>query len=324
MTAISLARTYLRFFRVDSASALMTYVLLGFLLAGGAFLSLATLQWLLFGLICHMWGFADNNIQDVDADAEDENKRSFPLGREISLGRAKEARLILFVLMFANFLLLARTLGALLLFTVSVGAGLLYNRYCKRTVFAPALFAVSSGSLALVSYYATRINFAIPILLLTGIAVLESLFQNGVSTSLKDVDADKSNLMRMLGVRVGDGFLRVPRRAKLLAYAVKLGVMVPAAFLLASAGYLSVIIAIPLAVISVIFVIPIVADREWSQRARMMLMAACSQLAVFYAVLAIFAFQLEPTSVVFIAVFPIAWYATVKKAVWGSVLELRA
>lgn len=321
---MNLARAYLRFFRIESASAVMTFMLLGFLLAGGAFLGVAALQWLLFGLICHMCGFVDNNIQDLSADARDEDKRYFPLGREIPLPRAKQARLILFVIMFSSFFLFSRTVVALIVFALAVGAGLLYNRLCKRTVLAPALYAASSGSLALVSYSATTPGFAIPIVLLTAIAVLESLFQNGVSTSLKDVDTDKHNLMTRLGVRVEDNFLRVSRAAKVLGYALKLAVMVPVSFLLASSGFLSPIFATPLAILSVLFVIPIVADRNWSQRARMMLIAACSQLGVFYAVLAIFAIQLEPIAVVFMVIFPIAWYVAVKKAVWGTVLGLKA
>src|SRR5713101_5057897 len=212
---------YLRFFRIDSASAPMTYLVLGYLLGGGSLLSGRTVFWLIFGLGFQMAGFGDNNIQDIKHDLADPNKSSFPLGRSIPLGEARRLVIGLHILGLVFTLLISGSLAAASIFGVSYASGIAYNRTSKARTFAPILFGLTFAPLALFSYFNTAGRVGPLILLVVALCFFECVFQNAVATSLKDVEADNLNIMKKLGARLDSGRLIVPSSVMVVAYSIK-------------------------------------------------------------------------------------------------------
>ena len=315
---------YLRFFRIDSASAPMTYLVLGYLLGGGGLLSGGTVLWLLFGLVFQMAGFGDNNVQDIKHDLADPNKSSFPLGRSIPLGEARRLVIGLHVLGLAFALLISGSLTAASIFGVSYGSGIAYNRTSKARTFAPFLFGLTFAPLALFSYFTTAGRVGPVILLVTALCFFECLFQNAVATSLKDVEADSVNVMKRLGAKLESGRLIVPRSARAVTYSIKgfeVGLLVGLATF--SQPWM-VIIGTAFLLVSLAGASRTIRARAWEERRRLMLQAAVSEIGLFYAVVGFLLIRLGPIPSFFVAIFPLIWYVAVKRAVWGSVSRVMA
>ncbi|MDA4124376.1 MAG: UbiA family prenyltransferase [Thaumarchaeota archaeon] len=315
---------YLRFFRLESASTPMTYLVLGYLIGGGSLLSAGTAVWLLFGLIFHMAGFGDNNLQDLSQDLADPNKEVFPLGRSMPVAQARRAVLGLHMIGLAFALLISGSVTGASIFAVCYASGIIYNRSSKSWASAPIFFALTFAPLAAFSYYSVAGHFGPLIVLVSGLAFFECLFQNAVATSLKDLHADRMNFMKTIGAREESGLLFVPRKAWAVTLAIKgcqtgtfvgLATLVPAWTLL---------VGVPFLVISLFGSARTIAPRPSEQRSRLMLHAAISELGSFYAVLGFLLVVLGTVSVLFLAVFPLAWYILVKKALWGSVGAMMA
>ncbi|HEV2226733.1 MAG TPA: UbiA family prenyltransferase [Nitrososphaerales archaeon] len=310
---------YLRFFRIDSASAPMTYLVLGYLLGGGGLLSGWTVLWLLFGLVFQMAGFGDNNVQDIKHDLADPNKSSFPLGRSIPLDDARRLVIGLHLLGLAFALLLSGSLTAASIFGVSYASGIAYNRTSKARTFAPFLFGLTFAPLALFSYFATAGQVGPMILLVAALCFLECLFQNSVATSLKDVDADSVNFMKRLGARLESGRLIVPRIVKPVTYAIKGFEVVLLVGLATFSLPLMVIFGTAFLLFSLAGAAWTIRSRPWEERRRLMLQAAVSEIGLFYAVVGFLLIELGPISSFFVAAFPLIWYVAVKRVVWGPV-----
>ncbi|MDA4127707.1 MAG: UbiA family prenyltransferase [Thaumarchaeota archaeon] len=315
---------YLRFFRIDSASAPMTYLVLGYLLGGGSLLSGGTVLWLLFGLVFQMAGFGDNNVQDVKHDLADPNKSSFPLGRSIPLGEARRIVIGLHMLGLAFALLISGSLAAASIFGVSYASGIAYNRTGKARTFAPILFGLTFAPLAIFSYFSTAGRVGPVILLVVALCFLECLFQNTVATSLKDVAADSMNVMKKLGARLESGRLIVPRSVGVVAYSIKGFEVALLLGLTTFSQSWTLIFGAAFLLVSLVGASLTIKSRAWEERTRLMFQAAVSEIGLFYAVVAFLLIGLGPVSSFCVAAFPLVWYVAVKRVLWGSVSRVMA
>jgi len=315
---------YLKFFRIDSASAPMTYLVLGYLLGGGRLLSGGTLLWLLFGLVFQMAGFGDNNVQDIKHDLADPNKSSFPLGRSIPLGDARRLVIGLHILGLAFALLISGSLAAASIFGVSYASGIAYNRTSKARTFAPLLFGLTFAPLALFSHFTTAGQVGPMILLVAALCFFECLFQNAVATSLKDVEADSMNVMKRLGARLESGRLIVPRSVGVVTYSIKGFEVALLVGLATFSQQWMVILGVTFLVVSLVGASQTIRPRAWEERKRLMFQAAVSEIGLFYAVVGFLLIELGPISSFFVAAFPLLWYVAVKRVVWGSVSRVMA
>jgi len=315
---------YLRFFRIDSASAPMTYLVLGYLLGGGSLLSGGTVLLLIFGLGFQMAGFGDNNIQDIKHDLADPNKSSFPLGRSIKLGEARRLVIGLHILGLAFALLISGSLAAASIFGVSYSSGIAYNRTSKARTFAPILFGLTFAPLALFSYFSTVGRVGPLILLVVALCFFECLFQNAIATSLKDVEADNLNIMKKLGARLESGRLIVPSSVRVVAYSIK-GFEIALFVALATFSQpWMVIFGAAFLLFSLVGAAKTIKSRAWEERTRLMFQATVSEIGLFFAVLGLLLGGLGLLSSFFVAAFPLVWYAALKRVMWGSVIRVMA
>ncbi len=315
---------YLRFFRIDSASTPMTYLVFGYLLGGGSLLSGGTVVWLLFGLVFQMAGFGDNNVQDIKHDLADPNKSSFPLGRTIPLREARRLVIGLHILGLAFAVLISGSLAAGSIFGVSYASGIAYNRTSKARPFAPILFGLTFAPLAFFSYFATSGRAGPWILLVVALCFFECLFQNAVATSLKDLEADRVNVMKKLGARLESGRLIVPGSVGVVTYSIK-GFEV--ALLVGLATFSQpwmVIFGAAFLLVSLAGASQTIRSRAWEERRRLMFQAAVSEIGLFYAVVGFLLIELGPFSSFWVAAFPLVWYVAVKRVLWGSVSRVMA
>ena len=178
-----LARTivdYLRLSRAHAAALPMSFVLLGYLLAGGPLLSLGTVKWLAFGLLFTCAGFVDNNIRDYTSDYP-RQQQGFLSTWQMSQD-SRDARAFLLVLQAVRHrhrLLFFRLFLGFGIFVAMFVSGLLYNRKNKTSSYAgPILiYFLTFGPLALLTWfqrYRKTVNFTI--LAVTALAFIESLW----------------------------------------------------------------------------------------------------------------------------------------------------
>lgn len=314
---------YLRFVRLDSASASIAYSLLGFTLAGGALLSWKAVVWAIFGLLFHAAGYADNNLQDYSHDQKDANKARFPLGRTLNLSSARAFTVLLHATLLVSAALLARSMVPLIGFVAIYSFGLAYNRKSKSSGFAPLLFAMTFSPLAVFSFYSFKGEITSVILAVSSLAFFECLFQNAVSTSVKDIENDPVSSMKSLGVQLVGDTLKFPPSAAVFSFGLKVLVLVPLVYLFNFAPLFAELAAIPFLAIALIYSIVMLRTGPW-ERSKRMLVAAVSELGVYYSVIVLFSFELGAFWAIFMIFFPLVWYVAVKKALWGRVLELMA
>lgn len=292
-------------------------------MAGGVLLSWTGFAWGLFGLLFHAAGYADNNLQDYPYDQTDENKVRFPLGKTIALVSASRFTISLHAALLISAALLTRSLVPFIGFLAIYSFGLAYNRKSKSSGFAPMLFAMTFSPLAVFSFYSVKGEVTSLILAVSSLAFFECLFQNAVSTSVKDIEYDPVSSMKSLGVQLVGDRLVFPPSAVVFSFGLKVLVLVPLVYLFAFTPLPANLVAIPFLVIALISSAEMLRTGPW-ERSKRMLVAAVSELGVYYSVIVLFAFELGPFWAVFMIFFPLVWYVAVKKAIWGSVLELMA
>ncbi len=324
-----LARTiidYLRLSRAHTAALPMSFVLLGYLLAGGPLLGLGTIKWLAFGLVFTCAGFIDNNIRDYTSDLQDSNKDSFPLGRSVKL---RDARAFLLVLQLSGIVIAFFFSGSFLGFGIFVAmfvSGLLYNRKNKTSSYAgPILISLTFGPLALFSFVSTLQTVNFTILAVTALAFIESLWM-GIFGNIKDVVADRTSPVKKLGIRVHDGFLSIPRRTRLFAMLLKISGAIPivALLIVLPDPLISIYYCIFLSVLlGLTFWVTYLAVRPatWKLRTSFMRNAAMSEIGMYYALIVVLSSQqLGLVSAFFLGCFPPLWYAILTRALWGKFL----
>src|SRR5712692_9311139 len=117
--------------------------------------------------------------------------------------------------------------------------------------------------------------------------------------------------------------LQFPPSAMAFSLGLKALVFIPLSYLFGFAPLLAKLAAIPFLAIALISSGVMLRTGPW-WRSKRMLMAAVSELGIYYSVVVLFAFELGPFWTLFMVFFPLVWYVTVKKALWGRVLELMA
>lgn len=308
---------------MDSASASIAYSLLGFTLAGGALLSWTGVIWAVFGLLFHAAGYADNNLEDYFHDQKDANKTRFPLGKTLTLARARGFTILLHAALLVSAALLARSLVPFIGFLAIYCLGLAYNRKSKSSGFAPLLFALTFSPLAVFSFYSFKGEITGLILAVSSLAFFECLFQNAVSTSVKDIEYDPVSSMKTLGVQLVGDKLEFPPSAVAFSFGLKVLVLIPIVYLFDFSSLFARLASIPFLAIALVYSVVMLRTGPW-ERSRRMLVAAVSELGVYYSVVALFAFDLGLFWAFFMVFFPVVWYVALKKVLWGRVLELMA
>jgi len=210
-------RYWIELSRVHTAGLTTALFVGGHLVAGGTILSANFLLWFICGIFYHLCGFIHNNILDVPFDAEDPQKKHFPLvSGAISLRKADEVDRYLMILFcfFAAYLTRLQPIPTFLLI-LAITSGLLYDNFAKITPIAVLGVATGWGILPLISYFSTTVQVSPVILFLVAYSWVQVFIQISVLGSLKDLEAPReNNLLRKLGCRVEGDHLTFSSKAR--------------------------------------------------------------------------------------------------------------
>jgi len=217
-------RHWIELSRVHTAGLTTALFVGGYLLAGGTILSMDFLLWFICGIVYHLAGFIHNNIMDVPFDAEDPQKKHFPLVTgAISLRKADEVDRYLMILFcfFAAYLTRLQPIPTFFLI-LAITSGLLYDNFAKVTPIAILGVATGWGILPLISYFSTTSQFSPVILFLVAYSWVQVFIQISVLGSLKDLEAPReNNLLRKLGCHVEGARLTFSSKARDYAVLLK-------------------------------------------------------------------------------------------------------
>jgi len=205
-TKTKVARNWLSFLRIHTSNLTQVGALLGPLLAGVTNIPFLVV-YAIWGLLYHAWGFTDNNIQDYEFDVKDPAKQHFALVRgAIPLPKAKLVNRLLFVGTLVLGLALTYPITshptAFAFLILSITAGLLYNRTCKRSLMATLYIVLAFTSISLFTYFTQAEAFNVSIIFVAVYTILLMAFQIGYEGYLKDFGSDPVNLLRNWGATI--------------------------------------------------------------------------------------------------------------------------
>ena len=315
-------RNWLTFLRIHTSNLTQVGAMLGPLLAGVRNVPLLVI-YLLWGLCYHAWGFTDNNIQDYAYDKQDPAKQHFALVKgAIPIGKARLVNQVFFVPVLLVGLWFGYSNPASLAFLgLSITAGMLYNRTCKKSLLAPVYITVAFTSIPLFTYFSQTTAWNLPIIIVAIYTVFLMLFQIAFEGYLKDLQSDPVNLLRTWGATVKDGKLDLGLQGVLwvlvkfgnilvgFCYFAAINNVESTAFLLY--GFLGVAIAIAYTML---------AHEDYNNK-RVTSNAARMEILTYFALIA----ALEPvfgwTITATLFVYPILWFACLNYLSWKTILR---
>lgn len=310
-------------------------MILGYLLAGGSNLLFVGL-WALWGVLYHAWGFLQNNLRDYQHDKADPSKQNFPLVKGVvSYRLASKIDDWLFALTVVMGVVLgvglAPGLGGGLFLLTGLTFGTLYNKYSKRSLLAPFYISLAFSSLPLISYFATTSRVTLSIVLLWAYVFFLMMWQISYSGYLKDIDSDKVNLLRKLGMGIvkeknnGTIHLAPSRRTELYGYFLRLSTI----FLLVPLITLySPILWVVLAELLLTFImLSVGADLVflsgiWDHHRAVMKMALV-EILVYYSLVVALTGLLGMPWVIFLLAYPTVWFSVFNRIAWKTVVTPR-
>lgn len=322
------ATDYLRLVRIHTSAETQALMLIGYLAAGGSDLATAAL-WLVYGVVAHAWGFLQNNIFDYEQDKQDPSKQHFPLvsGR-ISYGQAWAIDVLLAIGMSVLVVVqawkapLAWPMGLFLLLSMVFGTA--YNMWSKKSLTGPLWISLAFTSLPPISYFSVTSTVS-PLLVLICLYVFFTIFwQIAYSGYLKDVESDKVNLLRLLGVRAGRE-IHSTWKSELFGYAMRVPTLLIGFTLVVLytglwwvvEGYLLVSAALIIMVTRLVSL-----DGEWDHHKAVMQMAVV-EILVYYGLVFALGGVISWNWLVFLLAYPLAWYVVLNRLTWGTSLTPR-
>jgi len=196
-------RKWLTFLRVHTSNLTQVGAMLGPLLAGVRDIPLLIL-FAIWGFCYHAWGFSDNNIQDYNYDKTDPAKQHFALIKgTIPIPKAKLVNILFFLPTLGIGLFLGYSNPAsIALLLLTITAGMLYNRTCKKSLFAPIYITIAFTSVPLFTFFSVAQNWNLQIIVVSLYTMFLMLFQIAFEGYLKDLQSDPVNLLRSMGAYV--------------------------------------------------------------------------------------------------------------------------
>ena len=314
-------RDWLVFGRIHTSALTQGVLILGYLLASNEFLSWGTLHWALLGILFHYVGFSMNNFCDLQEDLRDPNKTSHPLvSGEINPTKALNTIIALLVLLSASGVYLCGGFTwASLLFIFCIISGTVYNFYSKEALWVPIPISLCFGPLVLVSYLASGGQLNLLISLVTAYMIGQIFFQISTEGYLKELETDQLNLMKWLGVKLGDGQFIGSWLATGFAVITKvpfLLLIVPIT-LISPTGVIFGSFALVLVCLALVWTFVLISSRAWNHSETVRL-CALIEIATFYALLAAVAGVINVTVSLFLMGYLLVWYVCWTRYYWPT------
>ena len=313
---------FLEIGRIHTASLTMPAAALGYLIGGGTWDEPMMAFWLFFALLFHYVGFLLNNIFDLPYDRQDASKAHFALvdGR-ISLKDAWTIEIIGVAMALALVILVSwGKLLAALTGMAAILLGVLYNAVSKRTTLSPLLITASFTSLFLFPYLTRAAGRKDLALLVALFMVLLMLFQIGYEGYLKDIEADKLNLLRRLGSRVVDGVFKPTKGSIILGLPLRLLLCFVAILILVQARTEE-----PLAILLTLFLITVLlylsalvmSAQSW-RRDVVVARCALNEVFAYFTLVAALQGLLGWLGVSLFIFLPMLWFIVWNRILWGT------
>jgi len=317
-----MVRKWLKMMRIHTSCLTQAGMIIGCLLAGAGNLWNIVLV-AVIGLLFHIWGFIDNNLQDYSWDKKDPHKKHFPsVDGSIKHERAAQfaalsGTIAMFLVIWASgrsFMAIGFTVAAFLM-------GMGYNHLSKYTTLAPLLISGSFSMLPLVGYTIFSSDLSPEILMVAGFAFIMMMYQISVEGYMKDLKADPVSLMRDMGVVLKDDQLKIPLGAYLYGLYIRVCIMT-ILFLFISVHYMSPLFTLLLIVVVLMQLMGhdgLMSMEEFDHKDINRMCAfieIMTYLGLVFALSGIFG----TTMTVFLTVYPITWFVVLNKLTWGTVI----
>lgn len=326
-------KSWLQLGRAQTFPASLMLVMVFFLLGGGELFSwfgLALFSWV---WLSHVLTFGHNSLMDScrvpeigkqPYDAADKAKSHHPLIN----GRIKfrsAHKVIHFGLMFLVLMAVLLTywgtgnLGlGMSFFALYIVCGYSYN--CgldKETIFAFVPISLCFMFLGLWGYFLSSTSFSGVALWLAIYIFLLEWFENGVEGCIKEIETSEVNMMKSLGGGVKRGVMRLGRKGKAYGWGIKVASLLVMQFILVaySLSLLPLIAYTVMAPVAIYFCWMILRDQKW-ERGRMLMAFSCEEIVSIYFPLIVLSPILGELEVLFLALFGVAYFFLVNKALW--------
>jgi len=308
------------FGRIHTAALTMPLFILGGVAAGGSFWSTQTLYWALFGVLFHFNGMMVNNLLDLPYDRKDPEKQHFPL----VAGRISESSAWALLLLghgagLTSIFLLSLGTNAWAIGLLFVMLGWLYNVECKEhPVRAPLWNSLTTTLIPVFSFYSTSSELNMAGVLLFLYVFLLATFQIGYEGSLKDINSDEENLVKLLGARVEDGMF-IPRYSLPTGVAIRAGMLVTALLIVQATGggIPALVFAGVLGALMVSLAYRLLRPQKWDHR-RLLKRLGVNEIIMYFTLLASFTPLLGFGTVGFLAAAMLFWFMAWNRFYWGT------
>lgn len=314
---------WLRVFRTNTMPVVLLTVLAGFLAGGGNPLSLLGVGFAGFAWLAHHFTFGLNSLLDAPHDALNKSMKYHPLADgAISLRTASfaiHAGLFAAALLGISFAFFGggSAFLSLAFLLLSFVLGYAYNAgLSKVTAWSSLPLSLSFMFLFLFAYFAVAVNITPLMLLLATYVFLTFWFEHSWEGNLKDLGESGANLLRNLGVRVSGRMLKIPERARVYAWGLKLaGVgLVTFAIIRKDPPFLVCVLWFVFISVALFSCHELTRGGRWN-RSRLLCWIGCEELASFSLALVAVA-HLAGWSVLAPIVFSFAWVAVLSRVMY--------
>jgi len=326
------ARNWLSFLRIHTSNLTQVGALLGPVLAGVTNIPLLII-FAAWGLLYHAWGFTDNNIQDYEFDVKDPAKQHFALVRgAIPLPKAKLVNRLLFVGTLVLGLVLTYPITshptAFAFLILSITAGLLYNRTCKRSLMATLYIVLAFTSISLFTYFTQAETFNVSIIFVAVYTILLMAFQIGYEGYLKDFGSDPVNLLRHWGARIADSKI-VLGKQKFFWLGLKIGALLLGLWFIflptIETNQVTIVVDVSALLFMLLFIVILVFFAETFEQPydnkKETSYAAKIEILTYFALIIALTRVIGVYAALVLLVYPIAWFIALNYATWKTLLR---
>lgn len=241
-------REYLQLTRAHTAPLEVIPAVVGASLAVGGLFKPAVFVWGFYGFLYHITGYGHNSLEDWKNgyDRDDPNKDHHPLNSGSISPRAASVLIksLIGITSVYALALVYPSVGGVVVLIGGVTAGIIYNKYGKRTHHKYIFISIAHTTVFILPYVSLGGSITSPVFILcVAFVFLWVLFQIAYSGEVKDIMRDEENYLTTRGADTGRGNVYYPQHIILESISVKCITGLIAAFISVMVGGVNVVIA---------------------------------------------------------------------------------
>ena len=325
---------YLRLLRPQAAAMTASVLLIGALVMG---MRDPFLLFILFiiGVLSHIFGFVLNEYADVEVDKKSKELLKKPLVSGII---PKKNALIIVILSaiiaYSLTIIIFKSLYPIIILTIAAIFAGIYNLYGKKIPGSEFFVSAGLGIFCLFAASTVSLDFTNVIYLIALLIFVDGVFIHAVEGGLKDADHDylekATTLPTLMGIKVKNGILILPKIYKVFAYLLKIVFLIlivllglqPEINLWGSNKYILQIIVVFLLVMIFLITYKFLNIKIFDRSKMKKLYAGLNSAAlalIFIMLIPI----IEIEIIIVLLIMPITWYMICNKILYGKALEPR-